>query len=332
MTTKDTDIAPAVPDDDAPDYEAMGLLPSEAEGLAEFEAEEKAAAPESALDGLDDVPDDPEAETPDPEPEPEAAKAEAPAPTPEPEPEPEPRIDLTQDMQQARAALDAANSKMAEISDQWDNGEIGQEEYDAAKREAEAAIFEATSDYNALKTLEKAQSTTERQKQQAEQAKLDKQWNDVQARFIANNPELVKPEHINEFNRHVDVYTSSKGPYAGLTFEQQLDMAMKSYASVLEARGQEAPEFTLFSGPAPEPKAEPAPDPKAQEREARGRQMAEPPVTLRDVPNDAVDPHESVAQKWAVRMEAETNPDRLDELWAQVPPEIADRILQSGAG
>jgi hypothetical protein len=335
MTTNTTPdaIAPAVPDDDTTDYEALGLLPSEAEGLAEFEAEERDNAPESALDGLDEVPDDPEEETPEPEPEPEAAKAEEPAPAPEPEPEPEVKIDLTPDLKAARDALDAANAKLSELQDQWDNGDIGQEEYERAKREVEAAQFDATSDYNALKTLEKAQFTTERQKQQTEQAKLDKQWDDVQRRFIASNPALVKPDHIDEFNRHVDIYTSSKGPYAGLSFEQQLDMAMKSYAGVLEARGQEVPEYTLFAGEAatPKPKAEEPPDPKAKEREARGRQMAEPPVTLRDVPNDAMDPHASMAQKWAARIEAETDPDRLDELIAQIPSEIEDRVLQFGA-
>jgi hypothetical protein len=342
MTTKDTQIAPAVPDDDTPDYEAMGLLPGEAEGLAEFEAEEKANAPESALDGLDEVGPDPEAEdeTPaEPEPEPEAAKAEEAKPEPEPEPEPEPKIDLTGDLKSAREAIETANAKLAEIQDQWDNGDIGQEEYDAAKREAEAAHMDAMSEFNSLKTLEKAQSLTERQKQQSEQAKLDRQWDDVQKRFIAANPELVKPEHITEFNQHVNIYTNSKGPYAGLPFERQLDMAMKSYADVLEARGKTPPAMTLFSAPgeaAPaEPDAklpDPPPDPQAKEREARGRQMAEPPVTLRDMPNDAMDPHASVAQKWAARIENETDPDRLDELWAQIPGEIADRVLQYGAG
>lgn len=330
-TRTDLELTPAVPDDDAPSYD--DLLPGEAEGLAEFEEQERANAPETALDGLDGENPDPEAEAPEPEQEPE--------PEPEPEkaaagleretaPEPTPRIDLTEDLKNARTALDEANSKLAEVKDQWDNGEIGQEEYERAFREAESAQFDAAAEYNSLKTLEKAQSMTERQEAQRRQAEADREWNDVQSRFVENNPALASRDHIDGFNEHVRLYTQPNGPYAALGFEKQLDLAMQSYRTVLEASGKTPPEMKLFGGENPPAKA-PA-DPKAEERARTARQMQEPPVTLRDVPNDAMDPHQSLAAKWAARIENETDPDRLDELYSMIPPEIEDRVLQYGAG
>lgn len=348
MDPNDKNMTAAVPDEDDA-YE--GLLPSEIEGLKEFEAmeAEEAAATQMAKvtagdDGApeDDGENDPPENADDTPAEPEQ-KAEGDKPTaPEPDPEPEPaRMDLSKDMDAARSAMNEAKTRLKEVEDQWDNGEIGQEEYDRLKSEAETALDSAESDFDALNTLNKSQELAERQRQESERAKQDAAWNKAQSAFIEQNAEFVRdPKHIEGFNRYVTAITSDPD-FQNMPFERQIDIAAQQYLAKLDAIGAEAPEINfLTNAKAPKAKAEvdaenkdASADPKAKERQERGRQMEEPPVTLRDVPSDQVDAYDSTAQRWAALIERETDPDRLDEYMRELAkdPALEERVMQFGA-
>lgn len=325
------DLKPAVPDEDD------RLTDAEREAVREFD--EMMAAEEEAELHIEDPGEDPEAKTDD-DAAAEAARAEEAARvprTPEPEREPPmPEIDFSKKLTEARQAVLDARQKERDLKAEYDDGEIGQEEYQRRLAEIEGELVDAEGAYSSLRTLNEAQASTKEQRAAQERAQRDAQWKDVESRFVAANKVLVSPEHVEAFNKHVFAVTEdSAGLYEGLDYEDRLDIAMTNYLEALRRQGKETPEVTYFKAANdPDQPDEPAtPDPKVAEREARAKEMRQPPVTLRDVPNDAADPHEDAARRIAKQIEMETNPEKVDRLWAQLAanPDLEARVLEFGS-
>ena len=314
----------ATPIDDDGAYE--GLTEQEAEGLREFDEMLAANAPEAidlppTEDDEDDEDDDDgavAAATPDPTPAatPDPVKAAAdPAPAPKP-------IDFSTKMQSAKAAMQAAQDSLDEIQTKYDDGDLDETDYRAQRREAQSGLSDAQTDLSAFKTLQQAQASTLEQAQATSAAEADRQWAEASTSFASANPEFVAPAHHEGFNKIVRYYTRTDSPYADMPFDAVLTKAAADYADYCATKGIAPPTLAAAEALAPPGAKLPTAAPKAS---------AAPPVTLRDVPSEVGDPHQSAAAQWAALIEKTTDADELDEIWAKMPKEIEDRVLQYGA-
>ena len=311
----DLTVPAAIPDDDR-------LTDAEREGLAEFAADQTEDAPDF------DIPD-----TEEPA-EPLAAEPAVPAETPvvpaeTPKPVVEPEIDVTSHLADARKEMKTANDLLAELQDQFDNGDLGEAEHKTAAAAARAAAEEAAANFQSLNTLDTANRLTKEARDQQQAAQADQEWLDASTGFMAAQPALADPAHFDAFNRFVTHTTRADGPYAGMTFDQQLATAARQYVDTCNAQGIAPPAISLGLAPAPGQPEVPAPvDPAIAQREKTKAMMSQPPQTLRNIPPDQIDPNTSVVAQWATQIDNTSDPAELDALYARMPAHIADQVLQ----
>lgn len=204
----------------------------------------------AALDGDDDAEED------DPEPEPAAVQDDDPAPAGDPAesqaPQAQPQaFELTaEQIDQINAEAKAARQ---ELLDKWGDGDLTNEELHAAVEETEQLKENAR------------QAALE----QAEQAKADEAFEARKASFTEtarayltkDYPDLAKPEHLAEFDRHVRSVTASPR-FDGKSNREMLEAAHKLYAAEAEVLGIEVPAPKRAAKRA----ADPAPEPKPAKR------------------------------------------------------------------
>ena len=308
-----TDQEGADDDDDAPDsgdeYDIRNELDDNDKHVLGFLTDEELAALDDEDEEGEDDPDPNAADAgagdegdaaPDPAP---ATDAATPA-------QPEP-VELTQEqIDQINADAKAARQ---EALDKWRDGDMTDDELQAAIDAAEQSKEEAR-----LAAQE-----------QAAQAKADEAFEQRKASFMQDArdyltrdyPDLAKPEHLAEFDRHVRSVTAS-ARFEGKSNREMLEAAHRLYAAEAEVLGVTVPALKRAAKSAA--RAEPKADPKP----ARRAPKPEVVPTLARVPaaatNSAADGKwGSIAARYA---EAERNNDvdGMERIMASLSPEEAE--------
>ncbi|SDX73777.1 hypothetical protein [Roseicitreum antarcticum] len=204
----------------------------------------------------DEGDDDPDAEAAGEEDQPEAedtAKADVDA-----EQEADEGPDATAQAQPAQVELTAqqlADIKAAEKAartaamEKWKDGELTDDELDSE--------WEAAAEAAHAKTQEIQNQHVQQKAQQDWDQVVETFHNDARS-YLTGNPDLKKPEHIAEFDRHVKAVTASPR-YDNMTNTQKLAAAHKLYLAEAETLGFEAPPLVKAPAPNPKPAAVPAP-------------------------------------------------------------------------
>lgn len=140
----------------------------------------------------------------------------------------------------APAKIAEIDSKVEALTEEWDQGQIGEQTFKTRLREltAERAKIEA-----AMDAVEKF-AAAEQERRAAED---DARWKASVDSFRAANPTLWKDEHRGRFNEHVKAVTADPR-YSGMTFDQQLTLAARFYTGEREALGLSAPEVRRPTG------------------------------------------------------------------------------------
>jgi hypothetical protein len=291
-------VQPAIPDDDElTDDDLAKMTGPEREAYAaalEEDAEDAAPAPQ------------------------EPTQAAEPAQQPQREPEPAaPVLDLSPKIAALEGAQTEAQQKLAELTDQWDNGELEEEKYRQERAALEAQMRRAESEAASLRSVATMQEVQREQQEAAEKARLDREWEKAATAFSAKHAEFVAPDHFDGFNAVLEGVTAN-AKFAVLPFEKQLDIAARTYVAQVEAAGGTAPSYQAQQPPSDVP-------PRPQKGE-----KPEPPPTLAALPQDSAsrDPNMSEAQMWAARLDAAANFKESEAILAQIPVHLRDAVLE----
>lgn len=265
-------------------------------------------------------------DTPTPEPESAAEVSdpvEQPAPAPEARTEAATPVDYSPQIDAIAAQRAEAREKIKAAQDDWDNGEISEEDYQNAISAAQDDVATFTTQLGTMKALQDAYDAQSQAAVAEEAARADQEWNRVSAAFAQANPEFTNDVHFDGFNATVQAVTSDVR-FAALPFDRQLDIAAKQYVVASQALGGNAP---AYSGATPakqeDPSLPPRPDPSKRPA---------PPVTLADVPSSGDNMDDSTVAGWARAIDNAAHPDEVDKILSQIPSHILDDVLQHNAG
>ena len=221
--------------------------------------------------------DETEEDEPEPEPEPVAAEDDDPAPAGDPAedqaPQAQPQaFELTEEqIDQINAEAKAARQ---EALDKWRDGDLTDDELQTAIDEAEQLKENARQ--AAIEQAERAKA------EEAFEARKASFIEDARTYLSKDYPDLAKPEHLAEFDRHVRSVTASPR-FEGKSNREMLEAAHRLYAAEAEVLGITVPALKRAAKSAAEPA--PKPEPKA-ETPAKPRRAPKPEVvpTLARVP------------------------------------------------
>ena len=235
--------------------------------------EETVIVPGEDLEIDDDLIDDllepdtkkqPEPEpTPKPEPEPEPD----PEPTPEPEIEPEPAPDFdeqleesTQRVQEAQGNIDDTLSKLSELAEQYDDGEISQGKYDIKKLELERELRRHE------KVLDKVEQAHESLEGEANtqigtyQESRRNAWRNELVGFLEDpaNAVIANNQHVAEQFDALLQSMGQSGVFEGLNNQQVLQSVRNqlSFRVPELSKTEYAPQATKAKPPKPTQKAD----------------------------------------------------------------------------
>ena len=276
----------------------------------------------AAING-DDEQDEDEGEEDDFEPEPAKAGAgddpeqvdDTPQDQQTPQAQPE-SFELTQEqIDQINADAKAARQ---EALDKWQDGDMTNDELQEAIEAAEQAKEEARL---------AAQEQAERAKaEEAFEARKASFMQDARAYLTTDYPDLAKPEHLQEFDRHVRSVTASPR-FEGKSNREMLEAAHKLYAAEADVLGIAVP--ALKRAAKSDAKTDTKPAPKA-EAPAKPRRAPKPEVvpTLAKVPaaatNSAADGKwGSVAARYA-QADRDGDVAAMERIMASLSPEEAE--------
>ncbi|GGE24221.1 hypothetical protein SAMN05421774_10867 [Gemmobacter megaterium] len=234
----------------------------------------------------------------------EPAKDETPqtieAKQPEPEPEPAPAATAVPlpDVSAAQQALAEADTKLAELVQKYDDGDLTRAEWDAQQAEL------VQSKARAMAQIELAQTVLNQQQQaraQAWYAKLDA--------YHTQHPDLASEAHIDGWDAALRSVTGSAA-YASLPMEKQIELAHRLYADHVEVTtGQSITRPNATKQAKPDdagPRTDPRPEPP---RTLTGLSGAEPGADADDGTFAAIDRMMGV------------DPERAEAMLARLPPE-----------
>lgn len=246
--------------------------------------------------------DEPPVAAAEPEP-PAEAGADGP-PAPDPAEATAPAVDLTEDeISQINEATKAARQ---EALDKWKDGDLTDDDLQAAFDAADQAKEEARQAAVAAK----------------EEARAAEAFEQVKVAFAAiardyltkDYPDLAKPEHLAEFDRHVRAVTTSP-LYVGHTHRQMLEAAHRFYITESETLGRAAPPI---AGAAAKDEAASTPRQRAPQRPAKPEVVP----TLARLPAAAT--NATADGKWgalAARYNAATTADEREAILAPLSAE-----------
>jgi hypothetical protein len=134
--------------------------------------------------------------------------------------------------------LEGIERALEKVESDWDAGDIGDAEFKKQIAQLNTQRAEIAARVEAARIFEQ-------QRKDAAKADDDAKWASSVSAFKAANPALWADEHRARFNSHVGFVTAPNGPYASLSFDQQLTLAAKNYRSEREALGLEAPDVVV---------------------------------------------------------------------------------------
>ena len=273
----------------------------------------------AALDGDD------EAEEDEPEPETAAAEDDDPAPAGDPAedqaPQAQPQaFELTaEQIDQINAEAKAARQ---EALDKWRDGDMTDDELQAAIDEAEQLKENARQ--AALEQAEQAKA------EEAFEARKASFIEDARTYLIKDYPDLAKPEHLAEFDRHVRSVTASPR-FEGKSNREMLEAAHRLYAAEAEVLGITVPTLKRAAKSA----ADPAPKPVGTAKPAK-RAKPEVVPTLARVPaaaaNSAADGKWGTLHARYTQAERDGDVDTMEKIMRSLPAEEAEAFASMAFG
>lgn len=199
--------------------------------------------------------------------EPEPAKQPDPEPTPEPEIEPEPAPDFdeqleesTQRVQEAQGNIDDTLSKLSELAEQYDDGEISQGKYDIKKLELERELRRHE------KVLDKVEQAHEALEGEANtqigtyQESRRNAWRNELVEFLEDpaNAVIANNQHVAEQFDALLQSMGQSGVFEGLNNQQVLQSVRNqlSFRVPELSKTEYAPQATKAKPPKPTQKAD----------------------------------------------------------------------------
>lgn len=199
--------------------------------------------------------------------EPEPAKQPDPEPTPEPEIEPEPAPDFdeqleesTQRVQEAQGNIDDTLSKLSELAEQYDDGEISQGKYDIKKLELERELRRHE------KVLDKVEQAHEALEGEANtqigtyQESRRNAWRNELVEFLEDpaNAVIANNQHVAEQFDALLQSMGQSGVFEGLNNQQVLQSVRNqlSFRVPELSKTEYAPQATKVKPPKPTQKAD----------------------------------------------------------------------------
>ena len=267
----------------------------------------------AALNGEDEDEED------DPDPEPAAVQDDDPAPAGDPAedqaPQAQPQaFELTQEqIEQINAEAKAARQ---EALDKWRDGDLTDDELQTAIDEAEQLKENAR------------QAALE----QAEQAEAEAAFEDRKASFMqearkyltSDYPDLAKPEHLAEFDRHVRSVTASPR-FEGKSNREMLEAAHRLYAAEAEVLGITVPALKR----AAKSDAKPAPKPAKRTKPEVVPTLARVPAAAT---NSAADGKWGTLHARYTQAERDGDVDTMEKIMRSLPAEEAEAFASMAFG